>query len=337
MSPKHASLSLDLDNLWSYLKTRGDARWESFPSYLDIVVPRILALLDRVDVKITVFVVGQDAALAENHAALRAFVTAGHEVGNHSFNHEPWLHLYSPDEVAAEIGRAEQAIEAVTGVRTRGFRGPGYSLSETVLRVLSDRGYEYDCSTFPTIVGPLARAYYFLSARLADEQKERRKALFGSLADGLRPNAPYRWDLGGKRLLEIPVTTLPALKLPIHFSYLHWIAGGSDRLASAYFSAALRACDLSGIAPSLLLHPLDFMGCDDVEDLAFFPGMNQTSSEKMNRMQRLLTTLAARYEVEPMGAHAARLRNADLRVRRPGFRAAEESPSGTVHETAVGR
>ncbi len=26
-----ASLSLDLDNKWSYMKTHGDAGWESFP------------------------------------------------------------------------------------------------------------------------------------------------------------------------------------------------------------------------------------------------------------------------------------------------------------------
>ncbi len=39
-----ASLSLDLDNQWSYMKTHGDAGWESFPSYLDIVVPRVLEL-----------------------------------------------------------------------------------------------------------------------------------------------------------------------------------------------------------------------------------------------------------------------------------------------------
>jgi hypothetical protein len=41
MSPA-ASISLDLDNLWSYLKTQGVSGWESFPSYLDVVVPRIL-------------------------------------------------------------------------------------------------------------------------------------------------------------------------------------------------------------------------------------------------------------------------------------------------------
>ena len=58
-----ASLSLDLDNLWTYLKTNGDPAWRSFPGYLDEVVPRILGVLDRHGLKITFFIVGQDAAL----------------------------------------------------------------------------------------------------------------------------------------------------------------------------------------------------------------------------------------------------------------------------------
>ena len=66
-----ASLSLDLDNQWSYMKTHGDAGWESFPSYLDIVVPRVLRFLEDFKQTITFFIVGQDAALEKNHTALR--------------------------------------------------------------------------------------------------------------------------------------------------------------------------------------------------------------------------------------------------------------------------
>ena len=319
MTDKRASLSLDLDNLWSYLKTHGDAGWEAFPSYLDVVVPRFLSVLDAASLRITVFVVGQDAALERNHAALRSMVEAGHEVGNHSFHHEPWLHLYSPEEVAAEIERAEAAIEGATGIRPRCFRGPGYSVSETVLRVLRRRGYALDCSTFPTFVGPLARAYYFLRARLDAEEKAKRDALFGGLRDGTRPLAPYRWDLPEGPLLEVPVTTLPGLRVPIHFSYLHWLAGFSEPLARSYFASALRSCDLAGVAPSLLLHPLDFLGGDDVAELAFFPGMDQPGARKVERMHRLLASLAERYEVEAMGTLAGRIAGDRLRLRRPDF------------------
>ena len=88
-----ASLSLDLDNKWSYLKTHGDPGWEDFPSYLDTVVPRVLRFLEERSLTITFFVVGQDAALERNHDALTALAAAGHEIGNHSFSHEPWFHL----------------------------------------------------------------------------------------------------------------------------------------------------------------------------------------------------------------------------------------------------
>ena len=98
-----ASISLDLDNKWSYLKTHGDEEWESMPSYFDYVVPRFLDFFDERDIKITVFVVGQDAALEKNHAPLGSIADAGHEIGNHSFNHEPWLHLYTPSELNQEF------------------------------------------------------------------------------------------------------------------------------------------------------------------------------------------------------------------------------------------
>lgn len=174
-----ASISLDLDNQWSYMKTHGDTGWESFPSYLPLVVPRVLNLLKEIDLTITFFVVGQDAERSENSAALRSIAAAGHEVGNHSFHHEPWLHLYSREEIVREFERSEKAIEGVTGQRTLGFRGPGFSYSETVLQVLSERGYLYDASTFPTFLGPIARAYYFLHSGLGKKEKDQRKQLFG--------------------------------------------------------------------------------------------------------------------------------------------------------------
>jgi hypothetical protein len=332
-----ASLSLDLDNLWSYMKTHGDAGWESFPTYLDIVVPRFLALLKELDLRITVFVVGQDAALPKNREALASIPRAGHEVANHSFRHEPWLHLYTHEELVDEIARAEDAIEGATGLRPTGFRGPGYSLSEDVLRVLAARGYAYDCSTFPTFVGPLARAYYFMNAKLGAKERDERKVLFGSLRDGLRPLAPYRWQLDHERLLEIPVTTMPVLKAPFHFSYLHWLAGFGDGLADRYFRLALRACRMQRLEPSLLLHPLDFLGGDDVAELAFFPGMAQGAEKKLERMTRWLAMLDETYDVVPMGEHARALSEVTLRERIPDFVATRpEHASGLTQRGVAG-
>jgi hypothetical protein len=318
-----ASLSLDLDNKWSYLKTHGEAGWDTFPTYLPLVVPRVLEFLRQRGLTITFFVVGQDAALAENQAALGALADAGHEIGNHSFRHEPWLHLYSEDEIDTELARAEEAILAATGRRPVGFRGPGYSLSPATLRVLARRGYEYDASTFPTFLGPLARAYYFMTARLSAAERRQRQKLFGTFQEGLRSLHPYRWRTDAGSLVELPVTTLPLFKVPIHVSYLLYLSVFSRRLAVSYFRTAMRLCRWTGTAPSLLLHPLDFLGGDDLQELSFFPAMSLPAAAKVALVGEVVDLLAEHFTVVPLREHAAAARAAGLAARAPRFRFAQ--------------
>ncbi len=305
MSKPLASLSLDLDNKWSYLKTRGGEGWKSFPSYLDLLIPRVLDMLARRNLKITFFVVGQDAARPENRAALEQIAAAGHEIGNHSFHHEPWLHLYSREQLLEEVRSAEEAIERVTGQRPRGFRGPGYSFSPELLELLASRGYEYDGSTFPTYLGPLARLYYFMSSGLSRKEREQRDQLFGSWKNGFRPLKPYLWTGPARGLLEIPVTTMPVLKMPIQPSYVLFAARFSVPLALAYYRAGLGMCRLAGVQPSILLHPLDFLSAGDgLEELRFFPAMDIPTANKLAVMERLLDILAGQFRVVPMAEHA---------------------------------
>ena len=303
---RYASLSLDLDNQWSYMKTHGDSGWESHPSYLDAVVPRILDFLAARKLTITFFIVGQDAALEKNRAALRAIAAAGHEIGNHSFRHEPWLHLYTEAELDQELRQAEDAIESATGALPRGFRGPGFSLSQGTLETLLRRGYQYDATVFPNLLNPVARAYLFSTSNLTAEEKKQRSALFGTWKDALRPVRPFQWSLKGGRLLEIPVTTLPGLKVPIHLSYLIYLAKFSRPAARAYFRFALGACRLTETSPSILLHPLDFMGREDCPALAFFPGMDLARDRKLEIMGELFDILVTRHEIVTMGEHARR-------------------------------
>jgi peptidoglycan-N-acetylglucosamine deacetylase len=320
------SLSLDLDNQWSYMKTHGDEGWALFPSYLDLVVPRFLEIFDELGWKITVFVVGQDAALEKNFRALKMIADAGHEIGNHSFNHEPWLHLYSRQQIEDEISRTQKAIESVTGQRPRGFRGPGYSISPEVLEALSDHGYAYDASILPTYLGPLARAYYLLKSDLSSTELRERSKLFGRFSDGFRSVAPHVWDTGDATLVEIPVTTMPLFKVPFHFSYLHYIGLVSPRLAETYLRAALTLCRISRIEPSLLLHPLDFLGHDDVPELDFFPAMKCGGTSKAAMTRRFLDVIGTQFTVTPLISFERKVRNnKKTRVRRPAeyFRSSE--------------
>jgi len=300
-----ASISLDLDNKWSYLKTHGNEGWDQYPTYLPLLVPRVLEVLENASLTITFFVVGQDAARQENGKALRAIADHNHEIANHSFNHEPWLHLYSHEQINEEFERSEQAIFEATGKKTIGFRGPGFSYSHDVLRILEKRGYQYDASTFPTFLGPVARAYYFFNSGLTREEREQRKQLFGAFSEGFKPLRPYLWSWYRLNLIEIPVTTMPWFKVPIHLSYVMYLAGYSPLLAKLYFKSAMNFCWLNRVQPSLLLHPLDFLGCDDDQDLAFFPGMTMKAKPKVALASELLSWMSQKFECVTMEEHAA--------------------------------
>lgn len=323
------TLSLDLDNKWSYLKTHGSNQWAEFPSYFDLVVPRILQFLAERNLKITFFVVGQDAALPKNREALQSIVDAGHEIANHSFSHEPWLHLYSREDLDRELAQAEEAIKLATGIKVDGFRGPGFSLSENTLEVLKARGYAYDATAFPNILNPLARAYFFATSNLTKEEKEQRKSLFGSYTDAFRPIKPYKWSLQEGPLVELPVTTMPIFKTPVHFSYLVYLASFNFTLAKLYLRTAITLCRMTNTEPSLLLHPLEFMGADDDVDLKFFPAMNLSSERKLEIMDGLFSILTHRFDAQPIGEYILSLeQRTNLNNRQPSFSHATSNANG---------
>jgi hypothetical protein len=150
--------------------------------------------------------------------------------------------------------------------------------------------------------------YYFFNAKLSREQQADRKQLFGTFSEGFRPLRPYVWPDLSRPLVEIPVTTMPIFKLPIHVSYLLYLGQFSSALASAYFRVALLLCRMTNVQPSILLHPLDFLGCDDGQDLSFFPAMNLPASRKVSIVAGAIDQLSAHYQVVTMSEHAHAVR-----------------------------
>ena len=299
-----ASLSLDLDNKWSYMKAQGLSGWQHDEGYLDSIVPVILETLARHDLKITFFIVGHDAADRRNGSALRSLADAGHDIANHSFDHDPRIASLSRDLARAELRHAHDAISEATGVEPTGFRAPSYALSVSLLKAVADLGYAYDASTLPSVVGPLARLYHFATSKMSKQLREERKHVFGSFSDGFRPLRPYQWKLDDHTLLEIPVTTFPGFRVPIHMTYLTFLAARSQAVALSYFQAALAACRVNAIAPSILLHPLDFVGVDRLPILGGFPGMRLKTSEKLAFVDRALGAMSSAFSVTTMDEHA---------------------------------
>lgn len=81
----------------------------------------VLATLARHDVSATFYVVGQQAAA--NPTAVREMHDAGHEVGNHSWDHAQ-LDALSRPQIRSELRATSDVIERITGDRPDTFRAP---------------------------------------------------------------------------------------------------------------------------------------------------------------------------------------------------------------------
>ncbi|HMP05359.1 MAG TPA: polysaccharide deacetylase family protein [Lacipirellulaceae bacterium] len=334
MTSLPATLSLDLDDKWAYVRTHGDPRWQEYPTYLPEVAPRIVDFLAARDLRLTAFVVGCDAERATAQPALNLLVSAGHEIGNHSKNHYPWLRSLPEDEIVHEVVEAELAIENATGVRCRGFRAPGFSGSPSVHQVLASRGYDYDASSFPTFLGPLARIYCRLTASLWRGDDDPRRSLFGGWRDGMAPLKPHLLGAGADAIVEIPVTTAPILRAPFHMTYLLFLRQKAGSAWRSYLRLALALCAARGVAPSMLLHPLDFLGCEDEPDLAFFPGMKLPRAAKLAVVDETLDRIGARHRIATLGDAAEQVRRSAGLVRAEDL---AEEPAIAAAAAASGR
>ncbi len=298
-----ANISLDLDNKWSYLKTSGDSSWKSYPSYLDIFIPYILDILDQHQLKITFFLVGKDASIQANHQYLKLITAKGHEIGNHGFHHNPAIGLWGRAKIEQEIMRAEEHIIAATGQKPVGFRSPGFCWSKELLEVLADRDYQYDASALPTFLAPLARHYYFSKANLSKSKKRELQNLYGSFWGGFHSSSPYKWLLPSqKTLYEIPVTTCPIIKMPIHFTYLLFLSR-HQRLMYNYLKASLFLCKKLGTGLSYLLHPTDLLDKEQAPELSFFPGMDINKNKKREIFSKVIGMLSKKFDLLPMGSY----------------------------------
>lgn len=84
---------------------------------------RLLDLLRDRGVKATFFVLGEMVAADKGGLLTRRIVEEGHEIGNHSWSHPPLAGL-SREQVQRQLGRTEDLVEKLTGVRMTVMRPP---------------------------------------------------------------------------------------------------------------------------------------------------------------------------------------------------------------------
>lgn len=162
-------------------------------------IPLLLDLFKEFNVFSTFFLTSD---VAENTAyTIKEVIKRGHEIACHGAEHQ-LLDLNDRNQQLENIKRGTEAIRENLHVDPIGFRAPVNKVNEKTLSVLTELGYKYDSSVVPSF--KILRKYYFPKA----------------------PRMPYRpsihniWEKGQSSIIEIPISVLPRIKLPLVFSYM---------------------------------------------------------------------------------------------------------------------
>lgn len=213
-----ATLSIDLDTVAGDMRGLGDERLRD--RCYATVLPRLLDLLERLELPATLFVIGTDAARPHNAALLKEAAARGHELASHSLEHDRRLPLLPRRAIERDVRRSGEIIGEVAGSRPVGFRTAGATVSRELLEVLASHGYLYDSSVNPSLVYGLAKGLHGALFRTGAPTG------IGALAAPATPYLPGSSGLfrhsprEGLGILEIPLTTVPGLSLPFMSYFL---------------------------------------------------------------------------------------------------------------------
>jgi peptidoglycan/xylan/chitin deacetylase (PgdA/CDA1 family) len=211
------AISVDLDEIRHYYAIHGlkPASPASQRAVYERALPRFAELAATERLPLTLFVVGADLAWPDNGARLRALAAAGHELGNHTYDHQYDLTRRGEQHIEAQIERANDVIATRAGQRPTGFRAPGYTITDVVYRALRSSGMAYSSSVFPCPYYYAAKAAVVSALRLAGKPSSSIVSGPGVLT---APRAPYRvgepYFRVGSGMLELPIQVTPVLRLP---------------------------------------------------------------------------------------------------------------------------
>ncbi len=288
------TIQVDVDELWVYYESLGiPAVGEVSSSVYAVGVPRLLDLLEQYEVRATFFVCGRDLEHPLRRDVVQEVVRQGHELANHSYSHPMGFARLRNRDLKAEVMEADARIAQIYGSPVYGFRAPGYSLSPALLELLERAAYLYDSSLLPTPWAPLMRwGQRWVSGGRVDASH------YGARAGGWAPLMPYHPDMraperpGAARLWEVPVTTMPWLRLPFHSTFVitfgWWL-----------FHWGLRLALRRGLGINYLLHPAELI--DPVPDirLASFRFLHIPWSQKRPLYEAILHHLTEAYRLVP--------------------------------------
>jgi peptidoglycan/xylan/chitin deacetylase (PgdA/CDA1 family) len=108
-----------------------------------VVIPRLVALLQKYDIKGTFFTPGH--TIDSTPEAVMPYVEAGHELAHHGWTHRLPVTMERAEE-EEEIVRGNESIKRISGKTARGYRSPAWDLSPNSIELLLKHGIQYDSS-----------------------------------------------------------------------------------------------------------------------------------------------------------------------------------------------
>lgn len=110
----------------------------------NVAIPRILDLLDEVDVPATFFTPGH--TIDSFPEAAGSVYDRGYDIQHHGWSHTNPSEFESKEDEKADIERAIESIRDLTGSTPTGYRSPAWDFSSNTLEILQDLDFEWDSS-----------------------------------------------------------------------------------------------------------------------------------------------------------------------------------------------
>jgi len=281
-----AVLSCDVDTVDRHLQGYGFEELPACDRVYRTAVPRVLDLLDELGVRAVFFVIARDAEA--ERPLLREMVARGHEVASHSLTHPQPFRTLDDGRLREETAGARARLEAAVEAPVVGFRAPAWDADARVLRMVSQAGYRYDASVFPTPA--------LIASRLAAYRRSTgKRSIFAMdlVGHAFAPLRPHACGDGADELVEFPVAVTPWLRLPVYHTFAYFVP-------ARLFRRALRALLRSELPVCYEFHAADLLDLagDGIDArMGRHPGMRAGLAEKRARLREMLAAIAAERRV----------------------------------------
>jgi peptidoglycan/xylan/chitin deacetylase (PgdA/CDA1 family) len=229
----------------------------------------LLSMLERLDIRATLFVIAADLDNPRKLALLKKAVARGHEIGCHSWTHRRLTRLVH-EERLHEISASREHIASQLDVPVNGFRAPYFDINGDTHRLIAEAGYQYDSSLFA-------------GRKIASGN--------GHIQSGAQP--ARLWP--EHAMVELPLPAYAPMPFPFHASY-------SLVLGNWYFRLGLARHRRNGAPLVLLFHLTDL--ADPLPAAmrrnwknTFFTLSHMKGAEKQLCCERMLESVARHYRL----------------------------------------